>query len=158
MPKDNDIERKTLDRLIQDLDTKSRQQHVDEHSDQYWVCQRRYPRYAFRADCTVRCMGTLPHEIICLPGRTRNLSRGGLGVLVNRAFTLGEPLEVELQLPNQPIMFVAGLIQFVRYAGRGYHELGVALKCAGPKPVFSRDPATAMATLAWLRRPEPVGQ
>ncbi|MBI4578652.1 MAG: PilZ domain-containing protein [Planctomycetes bacterium] len=146
-----DIERQTLDELLEELDTKGRQQHVGEQAEGYWVCQRKYPRYAFRANCTVRFLSPAGTEVVSLAGRTRNLSRGGLGILVKHVFRSGEAIEVELQLPNQPIMFMAGVVQFARYAGRGYHEVGIALKCAGRQPVFSSDPALALRNLDWLR-------
>jgi hypothetical protein len=144
-------DRETLDLLLEELDAKGRQQHVGENADDYWVCQRRHPRYAFRADCVVRFLSGGFTEVISLPGRTRNLSRGGLGLLVKHVFSITDPVEVQLQLPGQPIMYMAGLVQFVRYAGRGYHELGVALKSAGPKPVFSSNPGAAIQSLDWLR-------
>lgn len=144
-------ERETLDRLLEELDVKGRQQHVGENADAYWVCQRRHPRYAFRADCVVRFFSGSFTEVMSVPGRTRNLSRGGLGLLVKHVFSISDPVEVQLQLPGQPMMYMAGLVQFVRYAGRGYHELGVALRSAGPKPVFSGNPSAAIQSLEWLR-------
>ena len=153
--KENKGEREAMDRLLEELDTKGRVQHVGDQGDNCWVCQRRHPRYAFRADCSVRFFGPY-QEVICLPGRTRNLSRGGLGLLVKHVFTVGEVVEAQLQLPGQPMMYTAGVIQFARYAGRGYHELGVALKFAGPKPVFSHDPDTALATLDWIKLPAQI--
>lgn len=152
MPRDDRLEREALDRLCEELDAKARNQHAGENSEDYWVCQRRHPRYAFRADCMVRFFSSDWSSVTALIGRTRNLSRGGLGILVRHVFKSGDPIEVQVQVPGQPTMFMAGLVQFARYAGRGYHELGIALKSAGPKPIFSVDPATALATLDWLPR------
>lgn len=156
MNKDERLEKEALDHLCEELDLKARSQHAGENSEDYWVCQRRHPRYAFRADCTVRFFTIDYSGVHSLMGRTRNLSRGGIGLLVRHVFKSGDPIEVQVQVPGQPMMFMAGLVQFVRYAGRGYHELGIALKTAGSKPVFSGDPATALATLDWLRRSEVV--
>lgn len=146
-----DRERETLDLLLEELDISGREQHAGETSEAYWVCQRRYPRYAFRADCIVRYFSPGHGKILSIAGRTRNLSRGGIGLLVRHVFAIGEPVELELQLPNQPKMFMAGLVQFIRYAGRGYHEFGMALKGAGAQPVFSHNPIVAIQTLDWLR-------
>jgi hypothetical protein len=148
-----DIDRDTLDQLIAELDAKGRQQHLGENSEEYWVCQRRHPRYAFRADCTVRYLTGAWDEVMVTKGRTRNLSRGGLGLLVKHVFCVGDSVEVELTLPNQPVMFMAGVVQFIRYAGRGYHEMGVALKSAGREPIFTKDPEAASQSLGWLKRP-----
>jgi hypothetical protein len=150
------IDREALNALMEELDLKARQQHAGDKSEAYWVCQRRHPRYAFRADCVIRFLSPT-HEVMTLPARTRNLSRGGLGLLARHVFHPGDPVEVELQLPNQPLMFMAGLIQFVRYAGRGYHELGIALKSAGREPVFSNNPVVALQTLEWMKRPAYAG-
>lgn len=148
-----DKERESLDRLLEELDIKARQQHVGEKADDFWVCQRRHPRYAFRAECVVRFLSGNSTEVISVAGRTRNLSRGGLGILAKHVFHIGDPVEVELQLPGQPRMYMAGLAQFVRYAGRGFHEIGIALRAASPQPVFSRNPIAAFQSLDWLRRP-----
>ncbi len=147
-----DLDRDTLNGLLEELDTKARQQHAGENTEDYWVCQRRHPRYAFRADCMVRFLSPTG-DVHTLVGRTRNLSRGGIGLLVRHVFQTGDAVEVELQLPNQPMMFMAGVIQFIRYAGRGYHELGIGLKTAGKEPVFSQNPSAALQKLDWLRRP-----
>lgn len=144
--------RETLDRLLDELDAKGREQHPGECAHEYWVCQRRHPRHAFRTDCRVRFLSPTGSDVLCLVGRTRNLSRGGIGVLVRHVFLLGDPIEVEISLPDKPVMFMAGVVQFVRYAGRGYHELGVALKAAGTSPVFSHDVTTAAQTFDWVKR------
>lgn len=143
-------DREVLDTVLEDLDTRARSQHPGESAEDYWVCQRRHPRYAFRTDCVVRFFSTTG-KMTTLQGRTRNLSRGGIGLLVRNVFRKGEAIEVELQLPKQPRMYMAGVVQFIRYAGRGYHELGVALKTAGAQPVFSDNPAQAMRSLDWLK-------
>jgi len=146
-----DQDRETLDRLLEELDVKGRQQHLGGASEDHWICQRRHPRYAFRASCVVRFLSGSFTEVLSVEGRTRNLSRGGLGILAKHVFSLGDPVEVEIQLPGQPRMFMAGLVQFARYAGRGYHELGIGLRTAGQQPVFSRNPEAACQSLDWLR-------
>ncbi|HOA74678.1 MAG TPA: PilZ domain-containing protein [Phycisphaerae bacterium] len=148
-----DKDRETLDRLLDELDIKGRQQHVGEHADDYWVCQRRHPRYAFRTNCVVRFLSADCTQVLSVEGRTRNLSRGGLGILVRHVFNVGDPVEVEIQVPGQPRMYMAGLVQFIRYAGRAYHELGIALRSAGQQPIFSHNPEAAWQSLDWLRHP-----
>jgi hypothetical protein len=147
-----DYDRETLDRLLEELDVKGRQQHVGESAEDYWVCQRRHPRHTFRASCMVRFPSPGFTQILSVRGRTRNLSRGGLGIVVKRLFNVGDPVEVEVQLPSQPVMYMAGLVQFVRYAGRGYHELGITLRAASQQPVFSGGFENAWQSLDWLRR------
>lgn len=148
-----DRDRETLDRLLEELDIKGKQQHLGDKAADYWVCQRRHPRYAFRADCVVRFMSAGCTDVLSVTGRTRNLSRGGLGILAKHVFSIGDPVEVELQLPGQPKMYMAGLTQFVRYAGRGFHEVGIALRSAAGQPIFSHNPSAAYQSLDWLRPP-----
>jgi hypothetical protein len=143
------IDPKGLGRLLDELDIRSRHKAGAEQDD-YWVCQRRHPRYAFRADCVVRFMPAGSFTVAAMPGRTRNLSRNGLGLLVGRVFTSGDPIEVEVTLPGQGTLFLAGRVRFCRYAGRGFHELGVLLKASSPEPVFSQSPTLAMRTIDWL--------
>lgn len=139
-----------LDGLLDELDVKARQQHVGERTDDYWVCQRRHPRYPFRAICMVRFLMPGSYTISELPGRTRNLSRNGLGLVVRRVFSSGEPIEVEVMLPNRPVMFMAGLVRFCRYAGRGYHEIGIQLKVARPEPIISMHASVSPELIEWL--------
>ena len=140
-----------LNLLLDELEVKAQQQHKSEHSDGYWVCQRRHPRNPFRAMCNVRFFPQGSSTVTSLPGRTRNLSRSGVGLLTRRVFRVGEPIEVEVLVPDRPQMFLAGLVTFCRYAGRGYHEIGVALHAAASEPVFSKNPTIALETLDWLR-------
>ena len=143
-------EREAINRLMEELDAQGQMVHIGETSDPSLRCQRRHTRHAFRADCMV-CFFLGPyHEVVSIPGRTRNLSRSGLGILIKRVFNMGEPVEVQVQLPRQPMMYMAGIAQFSRYAGRGYHELGIALKSVGKSPVFSDEPNVAIATQEWI--------
>jgi hypothetical protein len=143
------IEYQTLDTLLDELDVRS-QHRPKEKDDDYWVCKRKHPRHPFRAGCTVRFMPSGSGTVVALPGRTRNLSRNGLSVVVRRVFSMLEPIEVEVSLLQRPRMFMGGLVQFCRYAGRGYYELGVELKAAASEPIFSSNPTLAVRALDWL--------
>jgi Tfp pilus assembly protein PilZ len=88
-----------------------------------------------------------------LPGRTRNISRGGLGILVRRTFAIGEAIEVEIESPERGPFFMAGRVAFCRYAGQTYYEVGIALKSAQASPIFSVNPALAFEMLHWLELP-----
>ncbi|GMU22915.1 MAG: hypothetical protein AMXMBFR13_29990 [Phycisphaerae bacterium] len=150
MPADT-IDSEVLDTLIDELDLKSENAHCADRTDDYWVCQRRHPRHPFRTTCRVRFFPVGSSAVSCLPGRTRNLSRNGVGLLVRRVFSMEEPIEVEISTPGRPKTFMAGLVRFCRYAGRGYHEIGVLLKAAGNEPIFSKNPSLSMETLDWLK-------
>jgi len=140
-----------LNMLLDELETRAQQQHLKKHSDSEWSCQRKHARNPFRAACNVHFFAQSSFAVASLKGRTRNLSRSGVGLLVRRVFRVGEPLEVEILVPDRTPMYMAGLVTFCRYAGRGYHEVGVALRAAGSKPVFSTNPSAAMEKHHWLR-------
>jgi hypothetical protein len=148
------IDSEVLDSLIDELDVKARHNHLAEQSESYWVCQRRHPRHPFRVPCKVRFLTPGGFTVMDLPGRTRNLSRSGIGLLVRRVFSSMEPIEVEVLAPGRPATYMAGVVRFCRYAGRGYHEVGVQLRAAGPEPVFSRQPALAAQSMDWVKPPD----
>lgn len=140
-----------LNTLLDELDLRAQQQQVGDRDDDYWVCRRQHARHPFRAPCVVRFFQPGGSTIMELAGRTRNLSRNGLGLLVKRVFRTGEPMELEVHVPGKSTMFMAGLVAFCRYAGRAYHEIGLGLKGAGSSPIFSSDPLRAISLLGWLR-------
>lgn len=140
-----------LNALLDELDVKARRYNLGERNQNHWVCHRRHPRHPFRSACLVHFFPQGSSSVGTMAGRTRNLSRSGLAVLVRRVFRSGEPIEVALTLPDRPPMYVAGITTFCRYAGRGYHEVGVSLRAAGDDPVFSKNPILALDRVEWLR-------
>ena len=140
-----------LDLLIDELDVKARSNHLAEQTESYWVCQRRFPRHPFRVACRVHYMSPGGFKVMEMPGRTRNLSRSGIGLLVRRVFSILEPVEIEVITPGRPTTYMAGLVRFCRYAGRGFHELGVQLKSAGADPVICRQPALVGDLPDWVQ-------
>ena len=77
--------------------------------------------------------------MVCLDGRLRNLSRGGLGFLVRRTFSAGEPIEVEVIPPINSKVHLGGLVRFCRYVGSGYYEVGMEFMCVSSWPLFTDD-------------------
>jgi len=142
----NVINYEALDTLLNDLDV---QASLSSDRGQKW--ERRNPRHPFRVNCKVYCYQPNGYKVFCINGRTRNLSRNGVGLLVRRVFAPGEPIELEVEVPGRPKMFMAGQTVFCRYAGRSYYEVGVTLHAAGQNPVFSEDPGAAYDSLEWLR-------
>lgn len=135
-----------LDCLLDELDVSVQQVDAD------WASRRRHPRHPFRVDCAVRYLVPDKEEVVCVPGRTRNLSRSGLAFLARRMFNRDEAVEVEVTPHGRPRTFMAGLVRFCRYAGQGYHEVGIELKTVGPRPLFSDNPAQARSmALEWRR-------
>jgi len=143
------IDSKQLSSLLDELDIRARHGSGNEEENSR-VCQRQDPRHRFRVECTVRFLPAGSSTVDELPGRTRNLSRNGLALLVGRVFAPKDPVEVEVKLPDYPIRYLAGQVRFCRYVGRGFHEIGILLKASSPKPVFSHAPAQARGALDWL--------
>jgi hypothetical protein len=144
-------EKETLDQIMKQLALREDRQLIQgESAKEYWARQRRHARHAFHANCVARFLAPGLTQALSVTGRTRNLSRGGLGILVSHVCDMGDPVEVQLQLPDCPTIYLAGLVQFIRHAGRGYYELGIALRSTSQQPVFSHDPETALQSVQWL--------
>jgi len=134
-----------LDYLLDELDVSG--QHVEAD----WSSRRRHPRYPIRVDCSVHFLMSEEKEVVCVSGRTRNLSRSGLAFLARRMFNRHEIVEVEVTPRGRPRTFMAGQVRFCRYAGQGYHEVGIELKAVGSKPVFTDNPAQVKSLTAEWR-------
>lgn len=141
-----------LDDLLDKLDLNGQRLGTGSETEKRGNTQRRETRHPFRAPCCVRCFAPGSCTVNELAGRTRNLSRNGVGLLVRRMFNTDEPVEIEIHAAGKPPMFFAGLVRFCRYAGQGYHEIGVFLRAAGDKPVFSKEPSLALRDMEWLRK------
>jgi hypothetical protein len=144
------IDQHTLDSILDQLDIGSEQARSASDAQTERVCHRRAPRQSFRSRCVIRFLSGGFERIGELPGRTRNLSRGGVAVLVRRVFQKGDPVEVEIPVKGGGQRFLAGLVTFCRYAGRAYHELGIVLKVTGSVPVFSDRFEDAVDEYDWL--------
>ncbi len=143
------IDYPAIDNLLNELDSRAgtRRSGGDQADED---CRRERERHPFRVGCVVRFLPSGSSTAGQLRGRTRNLSRNGLGLVVRRVFAMGEPVEIEVNLAGRPRVFLAGLASFCRYAGRGYHEVGIHLYTAQPRPVFSHNPTEAMRLLDWV--------
>jgi hypothetical protein len=132
-----------LECLLDTLDLHVQQNHRKTEHASYRDYERRDDRHRFRTRCIVRFSPPGTSSILEFSARTRNLSRNGLSVLVNGVneigtFQLGDALEVELKVSQQPALFLAGQVRMCRYAGQGYHEVGLSLNSASRKPTFPR--------------------
>ncbi len=140
-----------LGSLLNELDTRAQMQNAARQADGEWASRRRDTRHPFRVPCKVRFFPTELSNTMEVEGRTRNLSRNGIGLLIRRMFAIGEPIEVEILTPRRPKMYVAGLVRFCRYVGRGCHEVGVGFKAASGDPLFSGNASKTQELLDWLR-------
>lgn len=113
--------------------------------------RRQDPRYPFRATCLVRSPSACATGLPRLSGHTRNLSRYGLGLLVRGSFSTGDVVEVQIAPTGHEPVFMAGVVRFCRYAGRGYREIGVQLLATRSEPILSGQEGVPPELLAKLR-------
>ena len=106
--------------------------------------RRKAPRDGCSSACVVRFLPSGSWIISALDGWTRNLSRGGISLILRRMFSRDEPVEVELKLPDRQSIYFAGVVAACRYAGRGMYEVGVSLRVVNDAPIFSHDPDAAV--------------
>ncbi len=117
----------------------------------HWVA-RRQQRYPYRVNCAVRIFVIDCTEPIEIPARTRNLSRGGVGLLMQRVLSVNEPVEVEIPRGPGKTLYMAGLVRFCRYAGMGFHEVGIELKATAGASIFPKTAGGALSILEWLQK------
>lgn len=147
----------SLNSLLDELEARAQQQQSSqEQADDYWVCKRRHPRTPLRVRCRIRFLPPNKREVMIVPGHTRNISRGGVGLLTRRMFRSGEAVEVEILVPDRSPMYMAGLVTFCRYTERGWHEIGVCLRVAGSTSIFADLPSAVSQTQTWTLPTEPA--
>ncbi len=140
-----------LDHLARDLDAAAAAARPGvAKGDETEDGARKRRRRPFRTECVVHCLPSLSSPIVVLHARTRNISEGGLGLLIKRVILKGTPLEVVLQPRGSAPIHFAGTAAFCRYAGRGFHEVGVHLRAYGPDPIFMSGPAQACLSHPWF--------
>lgn len=147
MPVDQ-ISAEALDILLNELDIMARH-HALSSAGQERDENRIHSRKPFRVGCTVRFLSPGKSRVLEMTGRTRNLSRNGVGLVTRRVFAIGEPIELEIALPGRPTTCMAGLVRFCRYVSHGWHEIGVELKTAGTNSVFRDGTIHALQILEW---------
>lgn len=107
-------------------------------------------REPLEAPCTIYFFLEKPDKTASLPGRTRNISRKGMAVLVKRCLHKGEPVEVRLELSGRGSIHMGGLVSFCRYVSDGLHEIGIELMHACDSHIFADNPTEAGARFPWL--------
>lgn len=137
--------RQSLSALIDNLDHAAERNDASPGPRNRRVRQRR----SFRTECTVKCFPSGgPMET--LGGVTRNISYRGVSLLVQVELICGQPVEIQIDLPDQETTYVAGVVAFCRQLPDGYYEVGFQVQAAGPNPAFHEPPAAETATQEWL--------
>ncbi len=142
----------TLERLLDRLDVKSRNAfRVNSRHAFGSEAMRANPRYRYRVECRIFRFHEEKTHVIGTEGRTRNLSRNGLGLITANYLETGIPVEVRIHPPDKPDMYFAGIVAYCRHAGLHFHEIGISLRVVSEQPVFSKDPRGALERDGWIR-------
>lgn len=83
-------------------------------------------------------------------GCVRNLSAGGMSLLLSRSVVTGQPVEAAIQLPDKSVVYMAGVVAHSRMVREKVHDVGVKVCTTSRQPVFSANPAAALVSLPWL--------
>ncbi len=85
-------------------------------------------------------------------GYLRNISTGGVGVLVNQPLARGEPVELAISksAEEEPTLFVGGLVAFCRHIRDGFYDVGVQIAVQTKEPIFKPDVSQAEQSLDWV--------
>ena len=137
------IEGQIAARLIEELDQRTA-------SSVYQSLEQRvHARHRFRTGCIIRFVGEDGQTIKSATARTRNISRGGIGLLIRNWFRRGDAVHLTLSLPDAPKSELGGRIAFARPVRGGWFEVGVKFE-----PV---DPKSPLAPRTQAHRPEATG-
>ncbi|HVP12152.1 MAG TPA: PilZ domain-containing protein [Phycisphaerae bacterium] len=135
--------------VLNELDEFARQWEIINSSDGS-QCRRARPRRQFRTPCEIWFFENGGRTVRRQSAQTRNLSEQGIALLTKCVVLQKVPIEIRIPVPDHPPTHLAGLVVFCRYARRGFHEVGVALKTHQKEPIFVSDPAKAVSSIPWL--------
>jgi diguanylate cyclase (GGDEF)-like protein len=110
---------------------------------------RKQERKQFVASCTWHYFPGADTRMLADCAVSRNISTGGVALLVDRPMVRGEPVEVELEKDTSKL-YLAGLVTFCRHIKNRIHEIGVQFVTHSVAPVISDDPAAAAEKIGWV--------
>ncbi|MEE9129182.1 MAG: HDOD domain-containing protein [Phycisphaerales bacterium] len=87
-------------------------------------------------------------------GYLRNISTGGIGVLVSQPLDRGEPIEVAISKSagDTPSLFVGGLVAFCRHIKQGIYDVGIQTVVQSKDPIFRANVPPAELGLDWVTK------
>ena len=85
-------------------------------------------------------------------GYLRNISTGGVGLLVDQPLGRGEPVELAISksADEEPTLFVGGLVAFCRHVRDGIYDIGVQIVLQTKEPIFKPDVSPSQQGLDWV--------
>lgn len=104
------------------------------------------------APCTVISFVQGENRLQYNRGYLRNISTGGVGVLVDRPLDRGEPVELAIgkSANEEPSLFVGGLVAFCRHVRDGIYDIGLQIVVQTKEPIFNPDVARPEQGLDWV--------
>jgi hypothetical protein len=122
-----------------------------EAADERFEGFRKQHRRVVVSPCVVHYFITNGVTMRSEPGVTRNMSTGGMSMLVPRALGRGEAIEVELDRGASKL-FLAGLVSFCRHVEGAIHEIGMQFVKHSVTPIIYDNITQALNELDWLAR------
>ncbi|MHC4447206.1 MAG: sensor domain-containing diguanylate cyclase [Planctomycetota bacterium] len=123
---------------------KLNQQQPDQFSN-----ARKQDRQGLLSPCVLSILCGPSLELRSEQAFVRNISTGGIGLLVARRLVRGDLVEIALHRESSTL-YVAGLVAFCRHVEQTIHEVGVQIVNHARQPIFSHNPAAAIREADWL--------
>jgi hypothetical protein len=142
---------RSVQAALEALDEMSGQWERAFREEQEFHCRRSGPRRPFRTPCEVYFLGSDGIQVHRHSAQTRNLSERGVGLLVRFEARRGTPIEIHIEVAGRPSMYLGGVVMGCRKTLQGFFEIGVQLRMQQRVPIFSQDPARAVAHLPWVQ-------
>ncbi|MFQ5591415.1 MAG: HDOD domain-containing protein [Phycisphaerae bacterium] len=112
---------------------------------------RKQRRQQLVTPCTLHYFTDTSSETHAVQAVTRNVSTGGIGLLVVQPMVRGEAVEVALNRDSAEL-FLAGLVAFCRHIEGTIHEVGVQFVAHSVTPIISGDGSEALEQHDWVAR------
>ena len=114
-----------------------------------FINARKQKRYELLTPCVLSYLISPRLELRSEDAFVRNISGGGIGLLVARALVRGDLVEVSIRQGDKPL-YAAGVVAFCRHIDGAIYEVGVQLADQAKQPIFARNPAAAIEELDWF--------
>jgi len=110
---------------------------------------RKQHRQEFLTECALSFIVGSSLEVRSQEAFVRNISPGGIALLVSRPLIRGDLVEVTIR-QGDVARHLAGMVAFCRHVEGSIHELGVQVVDHAKQPIFLHDPAAAIRDLEWM--------
>jgi diguanylate cyclase (GGDEF)-like protein len=122
---------------------------LNEHEVDTFAGIRKQGRKKLTVPCVVHYFTGDGTDMRAEQAATRNISTGGIALLIARPLARGEAVEVVLD-KGAAKLFLAGLVSFCRHIVGGIHEVGIQFVTHSVTPIIFADASEAMQNLDWV--------